>query len=556
MRTIPPIAVVPLGLWAGLLASCGGAPKSQDGEAHAFLTVCIGPRDATWTRNFNPFHPSALFPSAGGIYEPLLVFNRVNGTYVPWLASAYSWSTDNTRLTFEVRPGVKWSDGSSFTARDVVFTFDLLRRHPALDARRVWEFLSTVKAPTEASVEFTFRRAYTPGLVFIGHQAIVPEHVFKNVADPTTFTNETPVATGPFTVVTRFEPGVYELGRNENYWQPGKPAVAGLRLPALASNEQAIQALVSGQLDWAGLFVPNVEATFVAKDPAHNRYWFPPLGNAVALFINTTRKPLGDARVRKALSMAIDRPRIVKEAMQGYTVPLDATGLGEVDSRWKDPEAVKAGTWTERNLDRAGTALEAAGLKRGPDGRRRGPGGELRLTIEVVAGWSDWEAAAHIIAENLNEAGVTATVSASEFGTYIDRARRGTFDLLVGSIQRGPTPYNFYRGLMAGEATAPIGELAYENYGRFADKEVDETLRKFEATNDGATRSILNHRIQALFVEHAPGLPLFPGPSWGEYTSRRFTGFPDGGNPYAKLAPHDDPEPLLVLVEVRPQDGS
>jgi peptide/nickel transport system substrate-binding protein len=518
------------------------------------LSVSIGPRQATWTRNFNPLHPGALFPSAGGIYEPLLVFNRVKATYVPWLASSYSWSTDNTRLIFDVRPGVKWSDGKPFTARDVVFTFDLLRRNQALDTRRVWEFLNEVKAPTETSVEFIFRRVYTPGLVSIGHQVIVPEHIFKAVPDLSTFLNETPVATGPFTVVKRFEPAVYELGRNDNYWQAGKPAVAGLRLPALASNEQAIQALAAGQLDWAGLFVPDVDATFVARDRAHNRYWFPPLGNAVVLFVNSTRKPLGDPSVRKALSMAIDRSRITKEAMLGYTVPSDATGLADIDQRWKDPAAVKAGTWTVRSLPRANALLDAAGLTRGPDGTRGGPaGGGLRFTIDVVAGWSDWETAARIIAENLKEVGVVATVSASEHATYLDKARRGSFDLLLGSSQRGPTPYSFYRGLMASDATAPIGELAYENYGRFTNKEVDETLRKFESTDDGATRKLLNNRIQALFVEHAPGLPLFPGPSWGEYTSQRFTGFPDDSNPYAKLAPHDDPEPLLVMVEVKPR---
>jgi peptide/nickel transport system substrate-binding protein len=539
---------------AGLLETCGGGPKTSGSGGQALLSVTNGPRQATWTRNFNPLHPGALFPSLGGIYEPLLVFNRVKGTYVPWLASSYSWTTDNTRLTFEVRPGVKWSDGNPFSATDVVFTFDLLRRHKELDTRRVWEFLSDVKAPTGTSVEFTFRRAYTPGLVFIGHQVIVPEHAFKGVPDPATFLNETPVATGPFTVVKRFEPGVYELGRNEAYWQPGKPAVAGLRFPAFASNEQAIQALVGGQLDWAGLFVPDVDATFVAKDRAHNRYWFPALGNAVVLFVNSTRKPLGDASVRKALSMAIDRPRIVKEAMQGYAVPLDATGLADADLRWKDPRAVNAGNWTRRDLARANALLDAAGLTRGPDGARRGPGGDaLRFTIDVVAGWSDWEAAASIIALNLKEVGITATVAASEHASYLDKVRRGSFDLCVGSSQRGPTPYNFYRGLMASEATAPIGELAYENYGRFTNKEVDETLRKFEATNDGDTRKLLNGRIQALFVEYAPALPLFPGPSWGEYTSKRFTGFPDESNPYAKLAPHDDPEPLLVMVEVQPQ---
>ncbi len=552
MSTLSVRALTLVGLWAA--AGCGGPGRAKKVDpAKAFLAVSIGPRQATWTRNFNPLLPNALFPAAGGIYEPLLVYNRVKATYVPWLATSYAWTADNTRLAFAIRAGVKWSDGQPFTARDVAFTFDVLRRHPPLDSRRVWDFLSDVKATSDAIVVMTFRRAYTPGLVLVGHQVIVPEHIFKDV-DVTAFANENPVATGPFTVVTRFEPGVYELGRNQAYWQPGKPAIAGLRFPALANNEQATRALLAGELDWAGLFVADVEGVFAARDRAHNRYWFPLVGNPVVLFANTTRKPLGDARVRKALSMAIDRPRIAREAMQGYTVPSDATGLADTDGRWKDAEAVRAGTWTTRNVPRANAELDAAGLKRGAGGARQGPGGApLRFTIDVVAGWSDWESAARIIAENFEEVGVGATVSPSEHAAYLDRARRGKFDLCVGSSLRGPTPYHFYRGLMGGEATAPVGELAYENYGRFASKEVDETLRKFEATTDGDTRTLLNKRIQALFVENAPALPLFPGPSWGEYTSARFTGFPDQDNPYARLAPHDDPEPLLVMTELKPR---
>ena len=292
--------------------------------------------------------------------------------------------------------------------------------------KRVNFFLSDVQATDDSTVELTFRRAYIPVLVFVGHQVIVPEHVFRDVPDVTTFANENPVATGPFTVVKRFAPEVYELGRNEAYWQPGKPKIAGLRVPALASNEQATRALLTGELDWTGLFVADVDDVFVAKDPVHNHYWFPLSGNPVVLYANTRRKPLGDANVRKALSMALDRPRIVREAMHGYTVPSDATGLADTDARWKDPKAIAAGTWTIRNLERANAQLDAAGLKRGPDGARRGPGGDpLRLRIDVVAGWSDWEAAARIIAENLKEVGVAATVSSSERAAYLDKAMRG-----------------------------------------------------------------------------------------------------------------------------------
>src|SRR5690606_38026078 len=112
----------------------------------------------------------------------------------------------------------------------------------------------------------------------------------------------------------------YEVARNPHYWG-GRPAVAALRMSAYPSNEQVHLAMIEGSVDWAGNFVPAVERTYVARDPAHNHYWFPTLGPTIVLYPNSRRPPLGDARVRRALSMAIDRERLVSIAMEGYTHP-------------------------------------------------------------------------------------------------------------------------------------------------------------------------------------------------------------------------------------------
>jgi peptide/nickel transport system substrate-binding protein len=531
------------------------ARGSGTGTPAGTLLVSDGRHTSGFTRNFNPFLPESLWPTRAGIYESLLVFNSIKGTYVPWLAAEFHWSDANTKLTFTLKTEVRWSDGRPLTARDVAFSFDLVRRNPALDTRSVWVFLSDVRARDERTVEFLFKRAYTPGLVYIGHHPVVPEHAWREVADPAAFRNESPVASGPFTAIRTFSPEVYEVGRNETYWQAGKPKVRALRVPAFSDNEAATRALLEGHLDWAGLFVPDVEATFVAKDRAHHRYWFPPVGNPVLLYLNTTRRPWADASVRKAVSLAIDRTEIVKTAMHGYAVPLDATGLPETDQKWKDPEAVRAGYWVERDVARANAMLDAAGLRRGPDGvRRTKEGAPMRYAIDVVRGWSDWVAAVEVVARNLREVGIEAQVQSSEFAAWNQRVATGSFDVSIGFARHGPTPYHFYRGQMSGETARPLGEAAYENWQRFVSPAADELLRKFEVTNDPEERRTLNHRLQALFVELAPSLPLFPGPSWGESSSVRFSGFPDEQNPYARLAPfQDEPEPLLVLLELQPR---
>src|SRR5215217_6213916 len=109
-----------------------------------------------WKRVFNPllYEADTLWPAAAGIYEPLVVYNRATASYMPWLGTRYDWSENNRRLRFLLRPGVKWSDGEPFTARDVAFTFELLKRFPALDRVKMWSFLSTVTAVDANTVDF------------------------------------------------------------------------------------------------------------------------------------------------------------------------------------------------------------------------------------------------------------------------------------------------------------------------------------------------------------------------------------------------------------------
>lgn len=111
------------------------AAQATSPAATRVLTASQGPRQGAWKRSFNPFRndSDSRWPAPAGIYEPLLVFNRATGDYVPWLATAYAWSGRNLKLRFTLRPGVSWSDGAPFSARDVVFTFDLLHRAPVLD---------------------------------------------------------------------------------------------------------------------------------------------------------------------------------------------------------------------------------------------------------------------------------------------------------------------------------------------------------------------------------------------------------------------------------------
>ena len=537
------------------------SPQAAAPAAARVLVASPGPRQTPWKRSFNPFRGEAgfLWPAAAGVYEPLVVYNRATGSYVPWLATSYDWSADNLKLRFALRPGVVWSDGKPFSARDVKFTFDLMHRVPALDREGVWTFLSSVSAVDADTVEFTLKRPFTPGLASIGQQAIVAEHKWKDVAQPAAFDDPTPVGTGPFTEVKRFEPTVYELGRNPKYWQAGKPGVDVLRVPLYRSNEEMLRALRAGELDWASLFLPDVEKTWVAADAARHQYWYPDLGPTVLLYLNTQQKPLR-------------RPQRAQGGQHGPGPGPDREGgdqqlrgpgrrdrsrrlAEELEGRW--PRSAVA-RWTIRDLAQANQLLDAAGLARGSDQIRVGPSGPMRYELNVVQGWTDWMATGEILKQNLAEVGIAVSVKALDFNAWDDALRRGRFTLSMGFGSRGPNPCQFYRGLMDGSLVRPIGERAEANFHRFASDEVTPLVRRFEAISDEKEQHTLSSAMQRLFIENAPSLPLFTSPLWGVFNTTRLSGFPSRFRPFASAvpgvgAPPGGADALPVLVEVRPR---
>jgi peptide/nickel transport system substrate-binding protein len=508
-------------------------------------------------RNFNPLltSGSAREFTIGAIYEPLFVYNRMKGELLPWLATTYAWEgEDFRRLRLKIREGVLWSDGRPLTASDIVFTFQLLKKFPALDAGGVWSFLSQVESPGPYEVLFSMQRTYTPGLAVVANQAIVPEHVWSTIKDPVQFANPEPIGTGPFTQVTLFEDQVFELGRNPLYWQKGKPAVQGLRFPAFASNDQANLALLHGEVDLAGNFMPAVDRIFVQKNPAHHHYWFPLVGPMIFLYLNTQEAPFQRVSMRKAISMAIDRERIADVAMYRYTEPPHASGLTDAYRRWRKQVTAEQGHWIGFHPEETQEILDKEGWTKHGDGKRRNAEGRvLGLEITVVNGWSDWVRAAQIIATQLQNVGIDAKVKARDFGSWFDGLQKGQFQGSISWSSESTDPYGFYRWIMDASTVKPRDEPAAGNWHRFADARATALMREWEHTVDVGQQQEISDALQDIFIEQAPAIPLFPAPAWGLFNSTYFEGFPTADNPYAALSPNFRPEILLLLNEVKPR---
>jgi peptide/nickel transport system substrate-binding protein len=575
-RLFPMLAV--LGLLLPLLAACG-APATPAANAPAAATTTgtgstasggvmnVGcGQAATYLRNFNPFRATPpLYPTLYGVYEPLMVNNSIKGEIVPWLATEYKWGADNKTLTFTIRDGVKWSDGQPFTAKDVVFTFDLLKNKSGLSGPGLAAvagpnaYVDSVAAPDDKTVVFTFNKVFAPGLYDIIYQNIVPEHIWKDVADPVAFTNEKPIGTGPFTQVSTFEPQVYQLGRNPHYWQADKLALQGIRCKAYAGNDQMNLMLSNGELDWANGGFPNIETVYVTKDPANRGYWFASAGGVVSLLLNTTKKPFDDPNVRKAINMAINRDQITKVAVYSYVPPADITGLSGAFPQFKVADPIKLGDWTTYNPEKANQMLDAAGLTKGPDGIRMLPDGtKMDYKLNVSGGFAIHVAAAGMIVQHLKAVGINATLAQADVAGWTERLQKGDYDLSM-AITGFTGPVNFYsayRSQMSKSATAPVGEVARGgNYSRFTSEKADELLAQFASTSDQAQQKQIAEQLQHVFADEAPHVPLYPSPLWYEYNTTRFQGFPTKDNPYTlgSFGQILSPEQLIVMTTVKPK---
>ena len=237
------------------------------------------------------------------------IASPVNGSYTPFLATGYKF-TNPTTLVYTIRSGVKWTDGTPFTPADVVFTFNLLKKYPALDTNGVWSQISGVSASGN-DVTITFKAPDVPFAATIAQTPIVPEHIWSKIANPVTFTNTHPVGTGPFEL-SSFEPTQYTLTKNTQYWDASKIAPSSVVFPAQATNQSTNQLEVtSGQFDWSYTYMPDVRATYVNRDPSTNSYWFPP-GGTIGLFLNLTQAPYTNVNFRQGISLALNRTTIAR----------------------------------------------------------------------------------------------------------------------------------------------------------------------------------------------------------------------------------------------------
>ncbi|GAA3583679.1 ABC transporter substrate-binding protein [Nonomuraea rosea] len=530
-----------LAILAALAVAAGcssGGSGGSGGTAGSAPPLVIHAVDAgTFQEDFNPYHLEGVnFGTSGMIHETLMYFNKLKpGEITPWLALKHEWSDKGKSVTFTLRQGVKWTDGQPFTADDVAFTFQMLKDHPQLNRNALEIEGAKALAPDKVRVDFK-NTSYAKLFNIAGNSPIVPKHLWEKQQDPATFTNPKPVGTGPYKL-SKFSAQLYEMEKNPSYWQPGKPEVPVLRFPAYTAN--ALQtALQQGEVDWAGAFVPDIEKIYVQGKPEQNKFYFPPEG-VVALLPNLTHPILSKPEVRQAISLAVDRDKIVKVAERGYTKVAHPTGVPMPGGEAYVPPEYQAAAY---KVDLA----KAKELLKGVDPAK------LKFTLLVPSPFTDWVNAAQLIREDLAKVGITVETRGVAFQDWVSKVGKGNFDLSIRATASGPTPYFQLRSMLHGSLFKPVGEAATGNYQRWKDAETDRLIDEYAATEDEAEQQRATQGLGKIMVEKLPTLPLFYSPSWSQFRTNKYTGWPSEQDPYAMPSPYTSPDAAVVLLHLKP----
>jgi peptide/nickel transport system substrate-binding protein len=523
--------------------------------------VATGSGDQPFARNFNPFS-TYLDLTMGAIYEPLVIVTAAGGGHqYNWLASAFGWSRDRKTLTLTVRRGVRWSDGSALTSKDVVYTLTAGRQRKVMDqiglTRRGNEVVS-VRAIGADKVAIRLNQVDTTFVesVLANDVVVVPRHVFAGVKHVGNWANAHPVGTGPFTRVESFGTQSYTLARNPDYWRSGAPHVACIQRVSASSEESAVLQMIRGDIDLTNDLVPNAKQAYVAHDPAHYHFFYPASSPATGLFVDDTRYPYSIVALRKAISLAIDRQQLT---LAEYRYPRTADGLGmnRVWPGWIDKQLAGASralaafnpTKARRLLLEAGFTYDGSTLL----DPRHAP---VVMEAIVMASWPDWYADWALIRADLGRIGIRVRVNpVPDFGAWLDDAlstKKAT--LLWNSAGDTTTPYGYFKEHLDASSFVPSGHRADRtgNWEHFKNDEATRLLAKFRATSDSVAQRRLANRLERIWLNTLPFIPLFASPTWSTYSTRYFVGYPTEHDYYVQ-PDFTAPDYVVAWTRIKPR---
>src|SRR5690554_3194026 len=487
-----------------LIATLAASVLCLSGIAQARdLTIALRSEPSSMDPQFHSLTPNTQLSET--LFDPLV---RTDGTAKPVPSLAESWTVDGNVWTFKLRPGVKFSDGSEFTAQDVLFTYDRVPKVPNSPSSYSL-YLSTVEkveAPDPMTVVITTKG---PSPVLLANLSMVPIMSHKAASGPAPEGKTTVelnrgdglVGTGPYKFVSWKRGAEIIFERNEHYWGE-KPAWDKVTYRPISNSAARVAALLAGDVD-------------VIEDPSTDD--LPQLKKDDRLYVQETpsvrviylalnqgdevppgmvgtdgKNPLTDQRVRKALSLAIDRKAIVERVMDGVGLPagnllaFPAFGTSEKYSKVApaDPEQAK------KLLAEAGYP-DGFSLSLGsPDGRYTN---DKRIAQVVAAMWA--------------RIGVKTDVQTMAPPVFFKQRNAYAFSTyLAGWAASSGEMLNPLTSLVVTkDSTKGLGTT---NWSKYSNPEMDKLVQEASQTLDDDKRAQLLQQAGAMVMDDYGILPL------------------------------------------------
>ena len=408
-------------------------------------------------------------------------------------------------VTWQLQPGLKWSDGEPLTSADVRFTWQAWMRDAKVVNRQGFDQIEKIDLPNETTAVITYKSVYGPYLAnFVPSNALLAQHLLEKEADisKTEYVRK-PLCTGPF-VITDFKAGdSITAERNPNYRKVGRPYVDRIIFKSVPSSEVAIAQLRAGEVQgmWNILEsqTPDLEKDSsirlsVTPSPSVERIEMNTAKNEDMTDPSSTHPILGDISVRRALIYATPKQQIVERLLFGKA----KVGTSVLSQGWAADKSV---TQELYDPQRADALLDQAGWSKGPDGIRVKGGLRLALTIITTTGNKTREQVEQVLADEWKQRGIQLTIQNQPSSVLLsgswaqgDPRKRGSFDLVMYASSPGIDPQTtmeqrYHSKNIPSKANNGVGQ----NYTRVKnpalDKAIDEAGANLEQTKRKAAYS-------------------------------------------------------------------
>ncbi len=454
----------------------------------------------TWQR-INP-----VFANTNEVDQDLvqLVFSGLvrlgaDGLPRPDLAELPEISEDGRTYTFRLRDNLRWHDGQRVTSHDVAFTVGAIvspdfKGDPAL--AEAWAGVG-VETPDDRTVVFKLRQASSPFLARYATIGVIPSHLLESLTPAELYEapfNSAPVGTGPF----RLEALDSHQASFAAYdgFHFGRPAIGTVRIKFYSDYPASLRALTAGEVQGVMARETLTEGQRAELDRVRNLETFEPLRAAhILLYLNNDQSMFQDARVRTALSLALDRASIVDRVFVGGARASSSPVAPETWAYAADYDRV------DTNIPEARRLLTEAGWVAHPTtGILVREGAEFRFTIRTDND-AGRVAVATEVARALEPLGIRATVASTTFSVLRrDFLEQRRYDAAVAGWDQGadPDPYFGWHSSQTGAAGL--------NIANFSNAVTDELISRGRTRSDIEIRRDSYRQFQEKWLELTPSI--------------------------------------------------